>query len=147
MGQYECHVFVCTSGDTCPEQGDVEGYVKTLRAGVQKAGKQVDVRVWQQKLLRIERQVCLVEIAGTPLGTGFLVGPAAVLTKAVLRAARGKLLIDASTAGRIVLGGEDKPITVRARLKAAAKAEGKPLEIQRKDDAIVFWLRGAGEAL
>ena len=45
MGQYECHVFVCTSGDTCPEQGDVEGYVKTLRAGVQKAGKQVDVRV------------------------------------------------------------------------------------------------------
>ena len=38
MGQYECHVFVCTSGDTCPEQADVEGYVKTLRAGVQKAG-------------------------------------------------------------------------------------------------------------
>jgi len=54
--------------------------------------------------------------------------------------------LDASTAGRILLGGEDKPITVRARLKAAAKAEGKPLEIQRKDDAIVFWLRGAGEA-
>jgi nitrite reductase/ring-hydroxylating ferredoxin subunit/(2Fe-2S) ferredoxin len=45
MGQYECHVFVCTSGETCPEQGDVEGYVKTLRAGVQKAGKQVEVRV------------------------------------------------------------------------------------------------------
>ena len=45
MGQYECHVFVCTSGDTCPEQADVEGYVKTLRAGVQKAGKQVEVRV------------------------------------------------------------------------------------------------------
>jgi len=45
MGQYECHVFVCTSGDTCPGQGDVEGYVKTLRAGVQKAGKQVEVRI------------------------------------------------------------------------------------------------------
>lgn len=45
MGQYECHVFVCTSGDVCPEQADVEGYVKTLRAGVQKAGKQVEVRV------------------------------------------------------------------------------------------------------
>ena len=45
MGQYECHVFVCTSGETCPQQGDVEGFVKTLRAGVQKAGKQVEVRV------------------------------------------------------------------------------------------------------
>ncbi len=45
MGQYECHVFVCTSGETCPSQGDVEGYVKTLRAGVQKAGRQIEVRV------------------------------------------------------------------------------------------------------
>jgi nitrite reductase/ring-hydroxylating ferredoxin subunit/(2Fe-2S) ferredoxin len=45
MGQYECHVFVCTSGETCPTQGDTEKYVKALRAGVQKAGKQVDVRV------------------------------------------------------------------------------------------------------
>jgi nitrite reductase/ring-hydroxylating ferredoxin subunit/(2Fe-2S) ferredoxin len=45
MGQYECHVFVCTSGETCPTQGDVEAYVKVLRAGVQKAGKQIDVRV------------------------------------------------------------------------------------------------------
>src|SRR5215510_13145363 len=45
MGQYECHVFVCTSGETCPTQGDTEKYVKVLRAGVQKAGKQVDVRI------------------------------------------------------------------------------------------------------
>jgi len=45
MGQYERHVFVCTSGDTCPVQGDVEGYVKTLRAGAQKAGLKTEVRV------------------------------------------------------------------------------------------------------
>src|SRR5215471_11552565 len=45
MGQYECHVFVCTSGETCPTQGDTEKYVKALRAGVQKAGKQVEVRI------------------------------------------------------------------------------------------------------
>ena len=45
MGQYECHVFVCTSGETCPSQGDVEGYVKTLRAAVQQAGKQTEVRI------------------------------------------------------------------------------------------------------
>jgi nitrite reductase/ring-hydroxylating ferredoxin subunit/(2Fe-2S) ferredoxin len=45
MGQYDRHVFVCTSGETCPTQGDVEKFVKTLRAGVQKAAGQGDVRV------------------------------------------------------------------------------------------------------
>jgi (2Fe-2S) ferredoxin len=45
MGQYKTHVFVCTSGDTCPGQGDVEKYVKVLRAGALAAGKQVDVRI------------------------------------------------------------------------------------------------------
>jgi (2Fe-2S) ferredoxin len=45
MGQYQRHVFVCTAGDTCPVQGDVEKYVKTLRAGVVTAGRQVEVRV------------------------------------------------------------------------------------------------------
>ncbi len=45
MGQYERHVFVCTSGETCPVQGDVERYVKLLREGVKAAGRQGDVRV------------------------------------------------------------------------------------------------------
>ena len=45
MGQYERHVFVCTVGDSCPVQGDVEKYVKTLRAGVVTAGRQALVRV------------------------------------------------------------------------------------------------------
>ena len=45
MGQYDRHVFVCTSGETCPTQGDPEKFVKTLRAGVQKANRQADVRV------------------------------------------------------------------------------------------------------
>ena len=45
MGQYDRHVFVCTSGETCPSQGDTEKYVKTLRAGVQKANRQGDVRI------------------------------------------------------------------------------------------------------
>jgi len=45
MGQYERHVFVCTSGDTCPGQGDVEKFVKILRAGALAAGKQVEVRI------------------------------------------------------------------------------------------------------
>ena len=45
MGQYARHVFVCTSGDTCPAQGDTEAFVKTLRAGAQKAGLKDDVRI------------------------------------------------------------------------------------------------------
>ncbi len=45
MGQYDRHVFVCTGGETCPTQGDTEKYVKILRAGVQQAGKQADVRI------------------------------------------------------------------------------------------------------
>jgi nitrite reductase/ring-hydroxylating ferredoxin subunit/(2Fe-2S) ferredoxin len=45
MGQYDRHVFVCTSGETCPTQGDVERFVKVLRDGVKSAGKQVEIRV------------------------------------------------------------------------------------------------------
>ena len=44
MGQYDRHVFVCTSGETCPTQGDTERFVKILRAGAQKAGRS-DVRI------------------------------------------------------------------------------------------------------
>jgi nitrite reductase/ring-hydroxylating ferredoxin subunit/(2Fe-2S) ferredoxin len=45
MGQYDRHVFVCTSGETCPTQGDVENFVKVLRDGVKKAGKQGEIRI------------------------------------------------------------------------------------------------------
>ncbi len=45
MGQYRTHVFVCTSGETCPSQGDVEKYVKYLRGEVVRAKLQADVRI------------------------------------------------------------------------------------------------------
>jgi (2Fe-2S) ferredoxin len=45
MGQYDRHVFVCTSGETCPTQGDVEAFVKALREGVRGANLQAEVRV------------------------------------------------------------------------------------------------------
>jgi (2Fe-2S) ferredoxin len=45
MGQYETHVFVCTSGDDCPKDGDVEGFVKYLRGEIVKAGRQQQVRI------------------------------------------------------------------------------------------------------
>jgi hypothetical protein len=42
-------------------------------------------------------------------------------------------------AGRLDLDPDDRPITERARLKAAAKAEGVNLHIQRRGHTIVFW--------
>jgi (2Fe-2S) ferredoxin len=45
MRQYETHVFVCTSGDDCPKDGDVEGFVKYLRGEIVKAGRQQQVRI------------------------------------------------------------------------------------------------------
>ena len=43
------------------------------------------------------------------------------------------------TAGSLELGEGDRPITERARLKAAAKTEGINLHIQRRGNTIVFW--------
>jgi hypothetical protein len=40
----------------------------------------LDVRMWQDRLIKIERQVCRIESDGNALGTGFLVGPDTVLT-------------------------------------------------------------------
>jgi len=45
VGQYERHVFVCTSGETCPTQGDVEKYVTALRTGAAAAGKRQEIRI------------------------------------------------------------------------------------------------------
>jgi (2Fe-2S) ferredoxin len=45
MGQYQKHVFVCTSGSTCPTQADTEAYVKFLRGEVARAGLHVEIRV------------------------------------------------------------------------------------------------------
>lgn len=47
--------------------------------------------------------------------------------------------LSAEEAGQLELGPNDRPITERARLKAAAKAEGRNLLIQRKGNTIVFW--------
>ncbi len=45
MGQYQTHVFVCTSGEDCPTRGDVEQYVKWLRGECLKAGRKTEVRI------------------------------------------------------------------------------------------------------
>src|SRR5688572_4275574 len=43
-------------------------------------------------------------------------------------------------AGRIELDEGDRPITERARLRAAAKAEGVYLEVRRRGNTMSFWL-------
>ena len=45
MGQYNTHVFVCTSGEDCPTRGDVEAHVKFLRAEAVRAGLKNDIRI------------------------------------------------------------------------------------------------------
>ena len=45
MGQYKTHVFVCTTGETCQTQGNVEQFVKYLRGEAAKAGLKDDVRI------------------------------------------------------------------------------------------------------
>ena len=45
MGQYDQHVFVCTTGGTCPTQGDPEGFVKAMRAEITKAGLHNQIRI------------------------------------------------------------------------------------------------------
>jgi hypothetical protein len=40
----------------------------------------LDIRVWSTRLLETERRVCRMELEGTAIGTGFLVGPDTVLT-------------------------------------------------------------------
>jgi hypothetical protein len=49
--------------------------------------------------------------------------------------------LNPATAGRLELGENDRAITVRARLRAAAKAEGREVDIQRRGNTIVIMLR------
>jgi hypothetical protein len=51
-----------------------------LQRNVRPRLKQVDLRVWLDRVEAIERQICRVEADGQAIGTGFLVGPSAVLT-------------------------------------------------------------------
>jgi hypothetical protein len=56
------------------------GAAPGLQKNIKPALQSPDVSVWMDKLEAVRRQVCRVEIPGQALGTGFLVGPTAVLT-------------------------------------------------------------------
>ncbi|PND27628.1 serine protease [Sinorhizobium sp. M4_45] len=59
-----------------PPNALAPGFEKNLRPLL----PQLDVHLWVEKLLRIERQICRIERDGVALGTGFLVGEDLVLT-------------------------------------------------------------------
>src|ERR671939_632321 len=47
--------------------------------------------------------------------------------------------LSGDSAGQLELGPADRPITKRARLKAAARALGRTLEIRRRGSTVVLW--------
>lgn len=55
---------------------DFAGFQRQVRAEL----PELDVAAWSARLVRLSCRVCRVEVDGEPRGTGFLVGPAAVLT-------------------------------------------------------------------
>lgn len=59
-----------------PPNGFAPGLQRNVRPHLHK----LDLMVWVEKLLRIRNRVCRIEIASRAAGTGFLVGPDAMLT-------------------------------------------------------------------
>lgn len=53
-----------------------DGLERTVRSHL----KMVDIEVWRERMSLLEARVCRVEVNGNAMGTGFLVGPDAVLT-------------------------------------------------------------------
>jgi len=71
----------------------------------------IDLEEWQQRFRLIRNQVCSIEIAGSPAGTGFLIGPDRLLT--------------ASHVMESVLSGRSQPRDVVARFDVTTDTEGK----------------------
>jgi hypothetical protein len=59
-----------------PNKAAAPGFERNIRPNL----AQLDLHIWLEKLARIERRVCRIESNGNAAGTGFLVGPDAVLT-------------------------------------------------------------------
>jgi hypothetical protein len=77
----------------------------------------VDVNDWRSRLGKLESQVCRVEIGGQPVGTGFLLGPEAVIT--------------AVDVIRPLLSGQMRPGDVAVRFDYKASPDGAVLNAGR----------------
>src|SRR5439155_7176632 len=86
-----------------------------------------------------ERSVLVAKFSTMPISEArILVLPQRRAIQEQYRAYLQRLTSDEG--GRLELGAGDRPITERARLKAAAKAAGVNLHIQRQGTTIFFWL-------
>lgn len=103
--------------------------------------RSVDIDIWREKIAKIEAQVCRVELDGNPVDTGFLVGPALLLTNYhVLEAAITghspaarfayrfdyKTLADGSRSEGVVVRLHDDAWCVDASRYSQAEADDRP---------------------
>src|SRR5262249_16688943 len=76
-----------------------------------------DFAVWREKMALVEARVCEIEIDDSPVGTGFLVGPSAVLTNDHVLAS---VLEGAPPPGRVACRFDYKVLSSGARMKATS---------------------------
>jgi hypothetical protein len=136
-----------------------------LEAIVSPRLKAVDMGVWQDKMARIEGQVCRIELNGNARGTGFLVGPDLVLTnyhvlESLIVGATPpsqiacrfdyKALSDGSRSEGIVARLSDVNWRVDASRYSQAEADGQPDRelptLDELDYALVRLARPVGDA-
>jgi hypothetical protein len=72
--------FVVQDGAHRDTQPTGENLAPGLQRNIKPHLHLLDLRLWSAGLTEASRRVCRIDIAGSPAGTGFLVGPAAVLT-------------------------------------------------------------------
>jgi hypothetical protein len=117
--------------------------------------------IWRDRMARVEGRVCLITINGNAQGTGFLVGPDAVLTnyhvmEPLLKGAKGaadfecvfdfKLLADKTKAGtHVSLHATDWNIDASPFSKP--EAEGKPDQAQPTPEELDYALVRLAEPL
>lgn len=80
---------------------------------INKANSYLDIAKWREKLGQIETRVCRIEIQGEAAGTGFLVGPSAVLTNYHVV--------------KSVIDGQDTPADVQVRFDYKRLSDGATL--------------------
>jgi V8-like Glu-specific endopeptidase len=98
------------AGNVVPEVRSVEGLEGNIRLRL----PTFDFAVWREKMALVEGRVCRVELNGNAAGTGFLVGPDAVLTNYhVLQS---------------VLTGATQPSAVACRFDYKVLSDGSRLE-------------------
>jgi (2Fe-2S) ferredoxin len=90
MGQYERHVFVCTSGDYCPFDGSVEVH-RFLKEGVKERGL--------KKTIRVNKSGCFDQCGNGPM---VVVYPENVWYGGVTMEKAGRILEEHLAGGRPV---------------------------------------------